>query len=195
MDKETLRMQMLAGVITESEYVAAINKEVEETEKNSLNEHAIGGIVGIGAINQIPPRAKADYEMAFEYFLGERYEIKPNRERDDIKDINEEEGDVMVDSTTLASYIDELVSLADDMEYTPDMTKGLQDLKARLSGGKMSVENALDIIKQTIDITGDDIDAVEALGQAVDYDDVIVAKAREIAGLDEGKEVEEPYNY
>ena len=194
MDKETLRMQMLAGVITESEYVAAINKEVEETEKNSLNEHAIGGIVGIGAINQIPPRAKADYEMAFEYFLGERYEIKPNRERDDIKDINEE-GDVMVDSTTLASYIDELVSLADDMEYTPDMTKGLQDLKARLSGGKMSVENALDIIKQTIDITGDDIDAVEALGQAVDYDDAIVAKAREIAGLDEGKEVEEPYNY
>ena len=194
MDKETLRMQMLAGVITESEYVAAINKEVEETEKNSLNEHAIGGIVGIGAINQIPPRAKADYEMAFEYFLGERYEIKPNRERDDIKDINEE-GDVMIDSTTLASYIDELVSLADDMEYTPDMTKGLQDLKARLSGGKMSVENALDIIKQTIDITGDDIDAVEALGQAVDYDDAIVAKAREIAGLEEGKEVEEPTNY
>jgi hypothetical protein len=29
--------------------------------------------------------------MAFEHFLGERYQIKPNRERDDIKDINEEE--------------------------------------------------------------------------------------------------------
>jgi len=40
----------------------------------SVNESMIGGIVGIGAINQIPPRAKADYEMAFEHFLGERYD-------------------------------------------------------------------------------------------------------------------------
>ena len=51
------------------------------------------------------------------------------------------------------------------------------------------------VIKQTIDITGDEIGEVEALGQAVDYDDAIVAKAREIAGLDEGKEVEEKTNY
>jgi hypothetical protein len=42
-------------------------------EKDSLNESMIGGIVGIGAINQIPPRAKADYETAFEHFLGEKY--------------------------------------------------------------------------------------------------------------------------
>ena len=82
MDKETLRMQMLAGVITESEYVAAINKEVEETEKNSLNESMIGGIVGIGAINQIPSRAKADYEDAFEHFLGQKYELKEEMEEE-----------------------------------------------------------------------------------------------------------------
>jgi hypothetical protein len=86
-----LRMQMLAGVITEGEYAAAINQEVENTEKDSLNEHMIGGIVEVGAINQIPPRAKTDYEDAFEHFLGERYQVKPNRERDDIKDINEED--------------------------------------------------------------------------------------------------------
>jgi len=91
MDKETLRMQMLAGVITESEYTAIINKEILEEDKSSLNESMIGGIVGIGAINQIPPREKTDYEMAFEHFLGERYELKPNRERDDIKDVNEAE--------------------------------------------------------------------------------------------------------
>ena len=91
MTNETLRMQMLAGVITEGEYKAIINKEIEEEEKASLNESMIGGIVGIGAINQIPSRAKADYEMAFEHFLGEKYELKPNRERDDIKDINEAE--------------------------------------------------------------------------------------------------------
>ena len=92
MDKETLRMQMLSGIITESEYAAAINQEIENTEKDSLNEHYVaGGIVGIGAVTQIPSREKTDYEMAFEHFLGERYQLKPNRERDDIKDINEEE--------------------------------------------------------------------------------------------------------
>jgi len=91
MDKETLRMQMLAGVITEGEYTAIINKETEEEEKSSLNESMIGGIVGVGAINQIPATPKTDYEMAFEHFLGERYQVKPNRERDDIKDINEED--------------------------------------------------------------------------------------------------------
>ena len=87
MDKETLRMQMLAGVITESEYAAAINQEVENTEKDSLNEHMIGGIVGVGAINQIPSRAKADYEDAFEHFLGQKYEIK--EEMEEVEDVKE----------------------------------------------------------------------------------------------------------
>ena len=73
MDKETLRMQMLAGVITESEYVTAINEKIEEENKSSLNEHMIGGIVGVGAINQIPSRAKEVYEDAFEHFLGGKY--------------------------------------------------------------------------------------------------------------------------
>jgi len=56
------------------------NKYGMNESKDSLNEHYVaGGIVGIGAITQIPPRAKTDYEMAFEHFLGERYE---NREQD-----------------------------------------------------------------------------------------------------------------
>ena len=58
MNKETLRMQMLASVITESEYKAIINKEIEEADKKSLKESMIGGIVGIQAINTIPPREK-----------------------------------------------------------------------------------------------------------------------------------------
>jgi hypothetical protein len=94
MTNEQLRMQMLAGVITEGEYTAIINKEILEEDKSSLNESMIGGIVGIGAINQIPATPKTDYELAFEHFLGERYEVKPNRERDDIKDINEEEEEI-----------------------------------------------------------------------------------------------------
>jgi len=58
MSKELNRMQELAGVPAK-----------KETE--SLNEHQIGGIVGVGAINQIPPREKSDYEMAFEHFMTE----------------------------------------------------------------------------------------------------------------------------
>ena len=92
MTNETLRMQMLSGVITEGEYKAIINKEIEDAEKDSLNESMIGGIVGIGAINQIPPRVKADYETAFEHFLGERYETKfENREQDPYTMKEEEE--------------------------------------------------------------------------------------------------------
>jgi len=47
----------------------------------ALNEHYVaGGIVGIGAINQIPPREKANYETAFEYFLGQKYGLNENEE-------------------------------------------------------------------------------------------------------------------
>ena len=60
-----------------------------------------------------------------------------------------------------------------------------KNLKNTLQGGKISVENALDLMQKTIDITEDDIDAVEALSQAVDNDDAIIDKAREIYGLNE----------
>ena len=136
-----LRMQMLAGVITESEYKAKLeevsvltklarkigwagedwtpkefasqikslddetllkwakdNKGIPNTplafqqklvkiemakrglDQESLNESMIGGIVGIGAITQIPSRAKADYEDAFEHFLSQKYDLKENED-------------------------------------------------------------------------------------------------------------------
>ena len=87
MTNETLRMQMLSGIITEGEYKAKLQ---ENKKKKSLKESMIGGIVGIGAINQIPPRAKADYEMAFEHFLGEHQSRIENREQDPYT-MNEEE--------------------------------------------------------------------------------------------------------
>ena len=123
MNKEQLRMQMLSGVITESEYKAKLNenrtaeelfqmfkdedllndrreydmedlmsaypdlsqeeaKKLEKMlQKDSLNEHYVaGGIVGIGAINQIPSRTKADYEDAFEHFLSQKYDLKENED-------------------------------------------------------------------------------------------------------------------
>ena len=76
MTNEQLRMQLIGGIITESEY-----KEKLEENKKSLNEHYVaGGIVEIQAINTIPPREKTDYEMAFEHFLSERYEKEEAKE-------------------------------------------------------------------------------------------------------------------
>ena len=131
MTNENLRMQMLAGVITEGEYKAKIQ---ENEEKTDLNESMIGGIVGIGAINQIPATPKTDYEIAFEHFLGERYEIKPNRERDDIKEdetsdmedkvadevsMNEEEG-----GNEVEEFLNDLIntSIPEDSEEGDEVT-------------------------------------------------------------------------
>jgi hypothetical protein len=58
------------------------NVSEELDEKDSLNESMIGGIVGVGAINTIPPRAKTDYEDAFEYFLSQKYELKEEMEEE-----------------------------------------------------------------------------------------------------------------
>jgi hypothetical protein len=119
MTKEQLRMQMIAGVITESEYAAVINKEIEDEDKASLNESMIGGIVGIGSINQIPATPKTDYEMAFEHFLGERYEVKPNRERDDIKDIKEDDS---------PNDIDQQISDLDEDELNEEEAKKKEEV-------------------------------------------------------------------
>ena len=82
MNKETLRMQMLSGVITESEYKTKLEKLNSTKEKNSLNEHSIaGGIVGVGAINNpFEGRKKEQYEDTFEYFLSSKYELNENNE-------------------------------------------------------------------------------------------------------------------
>ena len=136
MTNEQLRMQMLAGVITESEYTAVINKEIEEADKASLNESMIGGIVGIGAINQIPATPKTDYEMAFEHFLGERYEVKPNRERDDIKDVNEDE------TSDMEAKVEDEISMNEEEVNEGVLTDSqIQTLKGKLKselGEKLS---------------------------------------------------------
>ena len=83
-------------------------------EKSSLNESMIGGIVGIGAINQIPPRAKADYETAFEHFLGEKYGLNEV----EIEEVKIEEGafndllNKMESNTRMAADILTVITLA-----------------------------------------------------------------------------------
>ena len=85
MSKELNRMQELAGV--------PVKKEAE-----SLNEHQIGGIVGVGAINQIPPREKSDYEMAFEHYMNEEM-----YKEDDVKESYYEE-DATMEEASCGNY-------------------------------------------------------------------------------------------
>jgi hypothetical protein len=127
MEKDTLRMQFLSGVITESEYTAIINQEIEDTEKDSLNESMIGGIVGIGAINQIPSRAKADYETAFEHFLGEKYGLNEV----EIEEVKIEEGkEEVVLSNEILDFLEErgVIDPSDAQKVHKDLTAFLNKL-------------------------------------------------------------------
>jgi len=179
MTNETLRMQMLSGIITEGQYKAIINKEIEDAEKASLNESMIGGIVGIGAINQIPPREKTNYELAFEHFLGERYE---NREQDpytmkEAKDL----------SFTFNYNTDE-----DDVAYIQRLLKqaGVDaTAKAGIDSEEMVVKasNAIELRKAKKAISSDGFQIHENREQ-----DPYMMEEEEV---EEGKEVEEPSLY
>jgi len=55
-----------------------LKEEKETLNKEQLDEHALG-IVGTPAINNPLEREKTNYELAFEHFLGERYEETPKQ--------------------------------------------------------------------------------------------------------------------
>lgn len=121
MTNEELRMQFLSGVITEGEY-----KEKLEENKKSLNEHYVaGGIVGIQAINTIPPREKSDYETAFEHFLSERYE------KEGVVNEEELEGDVEKISNIVKSKFP-------DANYKTYLNAALKKLK---DGEELNAKN------------------------------------------------------
>jgi len=116
MTNETLRMQMLSGVITEGEYKVKLQENKVAAKKKSINEHMIGGIVGIGAINQIPSRTKAVYEDAFEHFLGQKYDLKeneddmpeaPSHEETDANQVYEEEAnEARISPDNVVAYLE-----------------------------------------------------------------------------------------
>ena len=79
MTQEQLRLQMLSGIITESEYRIKMEELNSSDNKESLNEH----IVGMGAINNpFADRKKESYEDAFEHFLGSKYELNEEMENE-----------------------------------------------------------------------------------------------------------------
>ena len=170
MEKDTLRMQFLSGVITESEYKAIINKEIEDAKKDSLNESMIGGIVGIGAINQIPSRAKADYETAFEHFLGGKYGLNEV----EIEEVKIEEG----------AFGDLLSRMENNTRMAADILTVITLAKEDKEG---NAEKAVELLMKNHDLSEEA--ALEAVTR-------IFKKAFEwVDSMEEGKEVEEPTNY
>ncbi len=92
MENEFKRMQELAGTPANE-------------EKESLNEHYVaGGIVGVGAINQIPPREKSDYEMAFEHFMNEGKE-------EEVEEVMESENEIREVELEETDTVDEAVAI------------------------------------------------------------------------------------
>jgi hypothetical protein len=233
-----LRMQMLAGVITESEYKAKLEevsalmkyaskdakaRDVEQSdreyiatrqkrdklakelfnkasyrdlsnvqkdrvnnqltedqneEKDSLNEHYVaGGIVGIGAITQIPSRAKTDYEDAFEYFLSQKYSINEEMEKNEIVDFVEKNFDTIKDNFYKSEK--EIIMDTDGDEID------LSNLEDQLSTATDAV-SLIDVINERS--IGGDLDNPEDA-------QILFDQIKSYASLDEGKEVEEPYNY
>jgi len=198
MTKEQLRMQMLAGVITESEYAAVINKEIEEADKASLNESMIGGIVGIGAINQIPATPKTDYEMAFEHFLGSKYitedatsdmedkveaEVSMNEEDDQNDSESSEITGVTNDYMKLIKTISDLIIKQKTADF-PDKMKLHKQINA-YGNQKVALEDKL-------------IDTLAGLNQNAGLEgnnETIKSLLTQRSYNNEGKEVEEPNNY
>jgi hypothetical protein len=220
MTHEKLRMQMLAGVITEGEYKAIINKEIEEEEKASLNESMIGGIVGIGAINQIPPRAKADYEMAFEHFLGQKYSINEAEEMsvdmaaDKVENAVDDKLGATVDALTdeqKEQLRAELAKAGITANTDPEAIAGKLDeslfeaegdTKAKIAnalsdiGGGLMKSLLVPIIPVAIGSMGPGVAAGIAITAGTAG--ILIALAKALGAekaMEEGKEVEEPYNY
>ena len=242
MDKETLRMQMLACVITESEYVAKLEEASSTTkllrklgwagedltpkeiaakikelpddtliawskdnngipntplafqqklvkiemdkrglDKASLNESMIGGIVGIGAINQIPSRAKADYEDAFEYFLSQKYSLNEEVTSNDMINFVEQNFDT-IKSNFLKSEIELIKDSAEDEEDEKNLMNYLNDSLNKAT----DASSLIDVINErSIGIDLSNPKEVEELFNEI----------KGYASLEEGKEVEEPTNY
>jgi hypothetical protein len=139
-------------------------------EKSSLNESMIGGIVGIGAINQIPPRAKADYETAFEHFLGEKYGLNEV----EIEEVKIEEG----------AFNDLLNKMESNTRMAADILTVITLAKEDKEG---NAEKAVELLMKNHDLSEEA--ALEAVTR-------IFKKAFEwVDSMEEGKEVEEPSLY
>ena len=148
MSKELNRMQKLAGVPA---------KKVSK----SLNEHQIGGIVGVRAINQIPPREKSDFEMAFEHFMTE------GEEREVEEEVYEEEN---VKENFSDNDIEEISKIAFSAGWNMNQKGGGDDIE--LAYKKWNADSTKELESLEGDkITGTDIGDLDTSSSVPDFGD------------------------
>jgi hypothetical protein len=173
MNEETLRMQMLSGIITESEYKAKLEELNNPKEKESLNEN----FVGMGMVGNIFDREKTDYELAFEHFLGSKYNLNEEVESSDMIDFVKQNFDKI--KTNFYNAEKEAI-INDDYADQSD----IDNLEAQL----MDVSTA----EELIDVINDRSIGVDLEGEEASE---LFNMIKGYASLEEGKEVEEPNNY
>jgi hypothetical protein len=140
MNKETLRIQLLSGVITESEYKAKLT-ENKSSSKETLKEN----FVGMGMVGNIFDREKTDYELAFEHFtkgasLNEMEDEMPKAPSLEETDADLEENifqgeDVM--PKFRAGVLKQLIAYA---EKEGSSKESIDDLKAALARIEAEIE-------------------------------------------------------
>ena len=145
-------------------------------EKDSLNEHYVaGGIVGLGAINTIAPREKTDYEMAFEHFLGERYETKFENREQDLEEAEYRPNLVPNPEVSKEEYLQ-------DIAYWTEKTQDLERFKNQLIGRLKRAKNPI-----VVDDLEGEIDFVQ---QQIDTNYSMIENLRTVMRkIKEGKEV------
>jgi len=152
------------GVSTLLVGLAKLLEKEPGSSNESLNESMIGGIVGIGAINQIPPRAKADYETAFEYFLGGKYGLN------EVEEVNE--GEQTIRSKSIKDYILSQIKLypmySAQLKSFESTIKNNQDLTEEEA--KEIIEKFIKITRRTEDVFDDEMKKIKNIDHQTDLD-------------------------
>jgi len=152
------------GVSTLLVGLAKLLEKEPGSSNESLNESMIGGIVGIGAINQIPSRAKADYETAFEHFLGEKYGLN------EVEEVNE--GEQTIRSKSIKDYISSQIKLypmySAQLKSFESNIKNNQDLTEK--DAKEIIEKFIKITRRSEDVFDDEMKQIKNKDSETDRD-------------------------
>ena len=141
------RMQEFAGL-------KPTKKSTSKGTKQQLDEN-IGGIVGIGAINNPLEREKPDYELAFEHYVGNHLaeDARTDAEEEGYLDgMRDEKEDLGEDARTDAEEEGYLDGMKDEEEDLKEDSKGTDEDYLR------SLINKLDGINSEIKEMLEDLD-------------------------------------
>ena len=162
MNEETLRMQMLSSIITESEYKEKLEELNNPKEKESLNEN----FVGIGAINNpFADRVKSDYELAFEHF-AKSTSLNEEMEDEEDEDYSDYFFDIDTPEEDLEEAEDAFSSPSDTNPVVQDYLKQLTNILNTQTDDMFDLKN----LKYAVDTFNNMLDNELAKGENLEED-------------------------